>query len=143
MTLTQHVALTAVAAAPLSPFLEIEGMVLFAVGSIFIDVDHYLFYVARTGRRDIRGMFRYFAALQPVQRSVPYVGLCLFHTADFFLLVGILAYWYPVLLPLLAGMLFHFIMDVIDLRRKGVPFIRAYFLVEHFMRRRSEGYPYY
>ncbi len=143
MTLPQHMALTAVAAAPLSPFLGVEGVVLFAVGSILIDVDHYLLYVARTGRRDIRGMFRYFDVLQPIQRSIPYVGICIFHTVDFFLLVGILAYWYPTFLPLLAGMLFHFIMDVIDLHRKGVPFIRAYFLVEHFMRRRGDGYPYY
>jgi hypothetical protein len=143
MTLTQHVAATAVVAVPLSTFLGVGEMVIFAVGSILIDVDHYLFYVARTGRYGIRGMFRYFTALQPVQRMIPYVGVCIFHTVDFFLLVSILAYWYPVLLPLLAGMLFHFIMDVIDLNRKGIPFIRAYFLIEHFMRRRDDGYPYY
>jgi len=143
MTLTQHLAVTGVAAAALSPYLNGEGILLFSAGSVLIDVDHYLLYVQRTQRCDIRGMFRYFDELQPVQKTIPYVGLCLFHTVDFFLLVGILALFHPVLLPLLAGFLFHFAVDLIALYRKGVPFIRPFFLVEHAIRRRSEGYPWY
>jgi hypothetical protein len=143
MTLTQHLAVTGVAAAALSPFLNGEEILLFSAGSVLIDVDHYLLYVQRTQRWDIRGMFRYFDELQPVQKTIPYVGLCLFHTVDFFLLVGILAFFHPVLLPLLAGFLFHFTVDLIDLYRKGVPFIRPFFLLEHVIRRRSEGYPWY
>lgn len=143
MTLTQHLAITGVAAAALSPVLSGEELLIFAIGSVLIDVDHYLLYVQRTKRRDIRGMFRYFEELQPIQKTIPYVGLCLFHTVDFFLLVAILALFHPALLPLLAGLLFHFVADLIDLHRKGVPFIRAFFLLEHFIRRRNEGYPYY
>jgi hypothetical protein len=142
MTLTQHLALTGVAAAALSPFLNGEEILLFSAGSVLIDIDHYFLYVQRTHRCDIRGMFRYFDELQPVQKTIPYVGLCLFHTVDFFLLVGILAFFHPVLLPLLAGFLFHFAVDLIDLYRKGVPFIRPFFLLEHAIRRRSEGYPW-
>ena len=60
MTLTQHLAVTGVAAAALSPFLNGEEILLFSAGSVLIDVDHYLLYVQRTQRLDIRGMFRYF-----------------------------------------------------------------------------------
>ena len=70
------------------------------------------------------------------------VSAC-FIPIDFFVVVGILAFFHPVLLPLLAGFLFHFVLDLIDLNRKGVPFIRPYFLIEHAIRRRSEGYPWY
>ena len=108
LTLTQHIAVTAVAAAAIAPFVSGEGILLFAAGGILIDVDHYLLYIQRTRRFDVRGMFRYFAALQPIQKTIPYVGLCLFHTVDFFFIVGILALYHPFLLPLLAGFLFHF-----------------------------------
>ncbi|HTG81330.1 MAG TPA: hypothetical protein VL949_05275 [Geobacteraceae bacterium] len=143
MTLKQHLTITGVAAAALLPFREPAEVLLFSAGSVLIDVDHYLLYVQRTRSFDIPGMFRYFDALQPVQKTIPYVGLCLFHTVDFFLLVGVLTFFHPILLPLLAGFLFHFAADLIDLHRKGVPFIRAYFLLEHAIRRRSEGYPWY
>ena len=143
MTLTQHIALTGVAAAVLSTSVSEVGLLTFAAGSILIDVDHYFLYIQRTRRFDIRGMFRYFDALQPIQKTIPYVGLCLFHTIDFFLLLAILSFFHPVLLPLLAGCLYHFIIDLVDLYRKGVPFIRPFFLLEHVIRRRSDGYPWY
>lgn len=143
MTLTSHVALTGVAAAALSSSMSEAGILAFAVGGILVDIDHYLLYVQRTRRFDIRGMFRYFDDLQPIQKTIPYVGLCLFHTVDFFLLVGVLALFHPILLPFLAGCLFHFVIDLIDLYVKGVPFIRPFFLLEHAIRRRSGGYPWY
>ena len=143
MTLTQHAALTGVAAAVLTPFLDGGEIILFAVGAVLIDVDHYLLYMQRRRSLSITGMFRYFDQLQPIQRTIPYVGLCVFHTIDFFLLLAVLAHFYPLFHALLAGCLFHFVLDLFDLRRKGVLYIRAYFLVEHFIRRRAKGYPWY
>ena len=69
MTLTQHAVLTGVAAVGLAPLLDGESLALFAAGSILIDVDHYLLYIQRTRRFDIGGMFRYFAELQPIQKT--------------------------------------------------------------------------
>ena len=143
MTLTQHVAMTGVAVAVLYPRHDGLHLLLFAIGGILIDIDHYLLYIQRTRGFGIRGMFRYFEELQPIQKTIPYVGLCLFHTVDFFLLIGLLAFFNPLLYPLLAGFIFHFMLDVIDLNRKGVPFIRPYFLLEHAIRRRADGYPWY
>ncbi|ABQ28157.1 hypothetical protein [Geotalea uraniireducens] len=143
MKLTQHLAVTGIAAAARFPFRSGEQILLFSVGSVLIDVDHYFLYIRRTGRFDVRGMFRYFEELWKIEKDIPYVGLCLFHTFDFFLAVGLLAFHYPVMLSLLAGLLFHFVVDLFDLVRKGVPFIRAYFLLEHLIRRRDKGYPYY
>jgi len=143
MTLTQHVALTGIAAAALTPFLNGTELVLFAAGGVLIDVDHYLLYVARRRDFSVPGMFRYFEELQPIQSSIPYVGLCVFHTIDFFLLLALLAHFHPALHALLAGCLFHFVLDLFDLRRKGALYIRAYFLLEHFIRRRAKGYPWY
>ena len=143
MTLTQHLALTGVAAVALSPILGTEELILFAVGGVLIDVDHYLLYIQRRRDFSVAGMFRYFRELQPIQSTIPYVGLCIFHTIDFFILLGLIATLHPPINYLLAGCLYHFALDLIDLRRKKVIFIRPFFLVEHFIRRRAKGYPWY
>lgn len=143
MTLTQHVALTGLAAAALAPILDAEQLTFFAIGGVLIDVDHYLLYIVRRRSFSVRGMFRYFAELQPIQTTIPYVGLCIFHTLDFFIFLGLLALIYPPINYLLAGCLFHFAIDLLHLRRKKVIFIRPFFLVEHFIRRRTKGYPWY
>jgi hypothetical protein len=143
MTLTQHLALTGVAAAALAPVAGPYELALFAVGGVLIDIDHYLLYMWRRKNFSVVGMFRYFNELQPIQSSIPYVGLCIFHTIDFFVLLGILAIFYPILFFLLLGCLFHFCIDLFDLRRKCVLTIRPFFLVEHLIRRRATGYPWY
>lgn len=143
MTLTQHVALTAVAAAILSPVLEARDLAAFAAGAVLIDVDHYLLYMQRRRSLSVRGMFRYFEELQPIQEKIPYIGLCAFHTIDFYLLLAVLSRFYPILYSVLCGCLYHFVFDLIHLRRKNVLFIRSYFLIEHLIRRRAEGYPWY
>jgi hypothetical protein len=143
MTLTQHIALTSVAAAVISPILTGSEWVLFAVGGVLIDVDHYMLYVQRRRNLSIPGMFRYFNELQPIQTNIPYVGLCIFHTIDFFILLAVLGYFYPLVNCLLAGCLFHFVIDLYDLRRKKIILIRPFCLFEHFIRRRAKGYPWY
>ena len=143
MTLTQHVALTGIASAALAPIAGGTEILLFAIGGVLIDTDHYLLYIYRRRNLSIRGMFRYFEELQPIQSTIPYVGLCIFHTIDFFILLAVLAYFHPVFSYLLAGCLFHFAIDLYDLRRKKIIFIRPYFLLEHFIRRRAKGYPWY
>jgi hypothetical protein len=143
MTLTQHLAFTGAAGALLAPVLGAEGVALFAIGSVLIDVDHYLLYLQRRRNFSVAGMFRYYRELQPIQNTIPYVGLCIFHTIDFFILLGVLAIFYPFFFPLLTGCLYHFCLDLYDLKRKGVLTIRPFFLMEHFIRRRFKGYPWY
>ena len=143
MTLTQHLTLTGLAAAALAPIWGVPEIALFSIGGVLIDVDHYFLYIQRRRNLSVSGMFRYFRELQPIERTIPYVGLCLFHTVDFFVLLGVLAYFFPLLSALLAGCLYHFCLDLFDLRRKGIMLIRPFFLVEHLIRRRSKDYPWY
>ena len=143
MTLVRHLAFTGAAAVILLPFRSGAEILLFAAAGILIDADHYLVYVMRRREVSLRGMFRYFAEFQAVEKTVPYFGLCLFHTADILLLIAAFSWFFPLLRPVVAGMLFHHLLDIFDLTRKGVPFIRAFCLVEHFIRRRDKRYPYY
>jgi hypothetical protein len=143
MTLKQHLVITGVAVAALTPVLDAAKLALFAVGGVLIDVDHYLLYIQRKRNFSVKGMFLYFEELQPIQGSIPYVGLCVFHTIDFFILLAVLGHFYPIIYSLLAGCLYHFFFDLIHLRRHQIIRIRAYFLLEHLIRRRSKGYPWY
>jgi hypothetical protein len=143
VTLQQHLVATATAGAILAPGAPVEGLALFAVGSVLIDVDHLLFYFVRTGRLDVSGMFTYFR--ENVDRnihSIPYLGVCVLHTVEFLLAVALSALLFPLLGYLLAGLIFHLCLDIWDLVRLKVPFIRAYSLVEHLVRRRTPGYPF-
>jgi len=142
MNLKQHLIATGAASAALLPFCDSTGILLFACGSILIDVDHQIFYYNKTGKCDVSGMFRYFREVDRNLCSIPYLGICIFHTIEFFLLVALLSYFVPLLKYLLAGLIFHILLDIYDLVRLKVPFIRAYSLIEHLIRRRKSGYPF-
>jgi hypothetical protein len=143
MNLKQHLIATGAASATLLPFSDTSGILLFACGSILIDVDHQIFYYNKTGRYDVSGMFKYFREeVDQHLDSIPYLGVCIFHTIEFFLLIALLSCYFPHLRYLLAGLIFHILLDIYDLVRLKVPFIRAYSLIEHFIRKRQRGYPF-
>lgn len=143
MTLQQHLLATGAVAAMMTPFAGVAEVVSFSVGSVLIDVDHYLFYLQRTGRYDVAGMFRYFKNVDRNLAAIPYLGVCIFHTVEFFLLIAILSFFFPLFKYLFCGLVFHLLLDIISLVRLRCPFIRAYSLLEHLVRRKSAGYPFF
>lgn len=145
MRLSQHVKYTTVASVVLVPFCNLQQILWFAVGSILIDFDHYIFYVVSFKKFSVKGMFKYFERLFSVRDRVPYGGLNIFHTIDFFVLMGVASYYLPFLFYVLMGLIYHFILDVIYLSKYRHTFSRAYFIIEHFVRVRKHkrnGYPY-
>lgn len=144
MDLKRHLIATGAVSAPLLYFGSSSlETALFWAGSILIDADHQIFYMIRTGRYDIPGMFRFFS--EDVDKNlyaIPYLGVCILHTMEFFLAIALLSTLFPPLKYLLAGLIFHITLDIYDLIRLKVPFIRAYSLIEHLFRRRMKGYPF-
>lgn len=144
MSVTQHIKVTAVASLILLPFWEVMQIIWFSIGSIFIDSDHYIYYVLRRKRFDIKEMFRYHEKLFANRDKVPYAGICIFHTMDFFILIGIISFYSPIFLYILIGLIFHFIADIIHLYKHNYLYGRAFFFIEHLIRRRRHiGYPYF
>ena len=143
MNIKQHIIATGGVAVAMTPFCHSTDILLFAVGGILIDVDHQIFYYVRTGRHDITGMFRYFREnVDKNLYSIPYLGVCIFHTIEFFLAVAAISFFLPLLRYFLAGLVFHIALDIYELLRLKVPFIRAYSFIEHLVRRRQPGYPF-
>jgi len=143
MNLKKHLLATGSVAAAMMPYCHGTDILLFAAGSVLIDVDHLILYYVRTGRYDITGMFRYYREdVDKNLHAIPYLGICIFHTVEFFLAVAAISLYFPPLHYFLAGLVFHIALDIYDLIRLKVPFIRAYSVIEHLVRRRQQGYPF-
>jgi len=145
--LTQHVKYTAILSVVLLPFWNFEQIFLFAIGSIVIDIDHYIFYVLSFKRFDVKGMFEYYEEWLPsVKDKIPYAGICIFHTIEIYLILVVSATYISGILYLVVGLTFHQALDVIALKRSKSLFTRPYSVIEHFIRvKRCKklGYPTY
>lgn len=112
---------------------------------MLIDFDHYIFYVQRCRKFDLRGMFHYHDLLFKNRDKLPYAGMCLFHTVDFFVLVWLASFYYKPLLFLLYGLVFHLALDMLFLAKHDYFFGRSFFVLEHLIRakrHKKHGYPY-
>ena len=140
MTLREHVVLGGGAALALAPILGPADSAGFFGASVLIDVDHYWDYLHRNGFRDwsFRRTFEFHARLFPRIGEPDFLALSLFHTAEWFLLVGLAAWWLgsSALVAVLGGMVFHLALDLARLARYRATFSRALSVLEYRVRRR-------
>lgn len=90
-----------------SPFYAL----LFFLASVFIDVDHYFWYVGKKKDFSLRNAY-YFLKSKKNLRT-----LMLFHTIEFHILILGIGIFYSPFLFLFGGMLFHSLVDVFDMYR--------------------------
>ena len=139
MSLKEHIAYGGAASAALAPVFGWKA-VLFFLGSIFIDADHYIdfLYFGRFRDWSVEHMFRYHKLIGKWKHRPDICALEAFHTAEFLiglLLAGLFLPSTGVLL-LLAGMLFHLVLDLVRLSEWGVVKIRALSFTEYVIRAR-------
>ena len=90
--------------------------------SFLIDFDHYIVYVKRKKEVSLRKSYIYFKNLKTTiqnhlkNRINIKTPLVIFHTFEFLILTFILALFFEVFLFLLVGMLFHSLLDIIDIQ---------------------------
>lgn len=143
MRLQSHIIAGAVGAAITVPFWQYPYQALiFFVASFMIDADHYLDYLWRSRGKDwspLR-MFRYYDHVTEHHSDTRMLGFSVLHTVEIFIAVYLLAaYLSPVFfLPVLAGMAYHMIFDVIWMSYHQVPFIRAYSVIEYHLRKKNK-----
>ncbi len=59
--------------------------------------------------------------------------ICIFHTAEFWILLLIFVFFYPVLMPVLIGLVLHMIMDIIDMIKRKTYTERTYSLIHKYI----------
>jgi len=86
-----------------------EGILIF-LSSIFIDFDHYLWYIYTKKDSSLKNAYNY---LKNLRRNKPF--LMIFHTVEFLLIFCFLSCVWKGFLFILIGILFHSILDLIYL----------------------------
>lgn len=141
MKLQSHVIAGVVGAAVVYPVLGPEKTTLFFVASFMIDADHYLEYLWRTKGADWspKRMFRYYNHVTEHNKDKHNLGFSLFHTIEIFLAVYIIGiHLSPFLfVPIFLGMIYHMIFDILWLSYHKVPTVRAFSIIEYFIRKHT------
>ena len=141
MKLREHLIIGGVAVAFLAPQWGLWRALLFWGAEVLIDADHYWDYLWRNKFSDWSGwrMFRYYDWLRKSYNDKRFFALSLLHAAEFFLAVYALArFWnYNFFITVFWGMLFHLFLDTLTFVYEGKPFLRAYSLVEYWIRKKG------
>ncbi len=98
----------------------IEFFIIF-LSSIFIDVDHYLYYVFRKKNISLKKSYKWFVkldkkslSLSKKERNNFYSGLCFLHGVEILLLLIFLSFFSIYFLYVFIGFLFHLFLDYIE-----------------------------
>ena len=116
-----------------SPSMKLIHLLLFFFSSFLIDFDHYVVSLMKTKKFSLRESFKYHEKEKLKEEKEIVKGIRkkgdfhLFHTIEFHFLVGIFGFVWVGFFYVFMGMVFHSLLDVIDLLRRGAFHRREYF----------------
>jgi hypothetical protein len=113
-------------------FLEVS---LIFLANIFIDVDHYLFYVFRKKDLNLKNAYEWNLYLPDDHKPVMHI----FHCTEFFIVIFLLSIFFFPIIFILIGLIFHSIFDLFELitNVKSKVYLREYFLFRYLIRDKS------
>lgn len=82
---------------------------LFFLASVFIDVDHNIFYVYRKKDWNFKNAYRFYKKLPLKHKPVVHI----FHTIEFIILILVLSYLWSSFIFIFLGIVLHSIIDII------------------------------
>ena len=134
MQIRYHALLGGTASIALIPVLHVYSAAFFA-SSVLCDADHYLDYICRNGLTDfsLGKAFLFHEHLFQAIKAPSFLGLNIIHTAEFLLLLAVLALWTHslALWAVFGGVLLHLGTDLVYLRQRGALFKRALSVIEY------------
>lgn len=140
MRMTTHIALGGVVAAAAYPKFGATWALVFWAATVLIDLDHYMEYLFYNRMDDfsVKKMFLYFDEIGLRCRRPGFLNLSVFHTAEVLIPLCLLAWWSgsAPMQAVVAGFIFHILLDIMYLiHRRGIN-LRAHSIVEYFIRKR-------
>lgn len=134
-----HIIQSALSTAALYPFVGSENAAAFGLSVVLVDIDHVVEYVRQTGSPKIWGVFpSCHIVANNLHKGFYVFNLC--HTIEFMLLIAMLGLLHPVFFYVLAGALWHFIVDMFMLMKSKFTFMRALSVVEYIIRSSNPRY---
>lgn len=123
------------------PETEWYNLTLVFLSSFLIDFDHYLVAVRKTGKLGLFSAFDYYEKLRKIflieqkKKIFKRGDLQIFHTIEFHLLILALGFLFVPFFYVFIGMVFHSLIDVIDMSRNGALHKREFLFVNWLKRR--------
>ena len=137
-SLKVHTIQSVATSAALYPLIG-ENAIPFGLAVIFIDLDHVVEYVRITGNHDVRGVFPYCKLIEK-NLDKKFLVYNMFHTVEFFAAVFAMSFFLPVLKYVFAGLVYHFVFDMVHLLRIRHPFGRVFSVFEYLYKTRHGNY---
>lgn len=116
------------------PNVSYLSLFVLAFASIFVDFDHYLSSVIKTGKWNLVHILNHNYKLRDkIVSSKKKRGVCekgefhIFHTIEAHLLIGVLGIFVPVLFFAFIGMIFHSLLDIVWMVKHDVLESREFF----------------
>mgnify|MGYP001590683546 CR=1 FL=1 len=109
--------------------LNLLQVSLIFLASIFIDVDHYLFYLFRKKDMNLKKAYFWHKGMPKNHKPIAHI----LHTIEFLTLVMLSAYFWQGFLFILIGLLFHSIFDILELMYDERPGTREFFLIRYLI----------
>ena len=91
------------------------NVLLIFVGGVLIDIDHLFWYIIKFKEFNLLKMYKWCRGLRDIAMFKNL--LFIFHTAEFFILIAILSFFSEELFMVFIGLLVHYMLDVVYIRR--------------------------
>jgi hypothetical protein len=102
---------------------------LIFLASIFIDFDHYIWYIHRKKDWSLKNAYDFLKEKKHLRTMM------IFHTIEFHILIALLIFVWGGFLYILIGMIFHSVLDIIDMSFKRELKNREFSLIEYLARK--------
>ncbi|MBW2980423.1 hypothetical protein KY360_03340 [Candidatus Woesearchaeota archaeon] len=107
MSIKNHLIFTIIISIIIAPIVRFNAL-YFIIGSVLIDVDHYLYYIMRYRKFNLGKIYTYWAK-HPNKFAKE--SICVFHTLEFISVVIVLSFFSFKAFILASGILFHLVLD--------------------------------
>lgn len=117
----------------IAPATSLFYLALIFIGAFLIDADHYIASSLKTKKWGLSESFKYHRKKRLEEKRELTQGVKkksdfhLFHTIEFHVLIGLFAIFWLSFFYLFIGMVFHSLLDVLDLLRRKAFHRREYF----------------
>lgn len=141
---SRHLATSAVFSLALTPLLVWRSLLVLA-GGVLVDLDRYLWYVARYRTLRIGKAFDQFQGRDRIQGDPRF-----FHSIEFLIALVVVCLFYPVIWPFALGVFLHVLLDLLVHKTRGRFWLRLELsqlrcltldMVRNFRRRGAPGEP--
>jgi hypothetical protein len=111
-----------------------QGVVIF-LSTFLVDVDHYIYFAFKKNSLSLKKAYRFFVKAHKMPTQYRRRFVLIFHTAEFLIIIAVLAYFNYYFFLIFIGIAFHSILDIINMSFHKDLKSREFFLIRHILKK--------